>query len=419
MINFLHKKNNQKGAAMLVSVIFFIFISLAILTGLTSPIVREFRNTTDLIRSRQSFVLSESGVEDVYYRYKTAKVVTASESLTLDNNTVVTTTTDSGFNQKTITGLGDVSSRQRKTEIRITPGDGIAFNYGIQTGQGGFYMSNNSGINGNVYSNGLISGAPGAYISGTAVAAGSGTISNLVVGSGTTGNAWAHTVTSSTVYGNLYCQTGSGNNKLCNTSQGDAPTTSYPVTDQMIADWKADAELGGTVTGNLTISSPTSLGPKKITGNLIINKDLTITGTIYVMGNITTGNNVNVSLSSSYGGTGGIIVVDGTVDLSNNVVFQGSGTSNTYVLLITTSECPTGCGSTNALEVANNVGAVILNAQKGTTHINNNVTLNAVTAYKIVMDNNVVINYLTGLADTSFSSGPSGGWNILLWKEVK
>ena len=54
------KKN--EGIAMLISVIFFLFISLAITGGLVSPSVREYKISNDIIKSRQSFFLSESGV---------------------------------------------------------------------------------------------------------------------------------------------------------------------------------------------------------------------------------------------------------------------------------------------------------------------------------------------------------------------
>jgi hypothetical protein len=69
------KIQRNKGAAMLISVVFFLFISLAIISGLVSPSVREFKNSTDAIKSRQSFFLSESGAEDAYYRLRTSKPV--------------------------------------------------------------------------------------------------------------------------------------------------------------------------------------------------------------------------------------------------------------------------------------------------------------------------------------------------------
>jgi len=419
-----NKKQNihtQSGAAMLTCVVFFLFISLAIISGLVSPTVRGFKIAGNLMQSHQSILLSESGAEDAYFRLKTGKPIGTSSTLTLNGNTATTLIADSGYNQKTITALGDVSSRERTTELVLTTGDGVSFNYGVQAGVGGFQIGNNASVNGNVYSNGTIVGSNNARVTGSAFSAGaSGLIDNVDVGTGTTGDARAHTVRNSTILGSLYCQVGSGNNKSCNTSEADPSEIGMPITDEMITSWKADAELGGTTTGDLTISSPTSLGPRKITGNLTISADLTITGTIYVVGDITTNNNAQVSLASSYGETGGIIVTDGRVTLANNVQFYGSGSPNSYVLLVSTNACPTtGCAALNAIEVGNNVGAILVSAQNGTVHLSNNVSLNEVVAKKIILDNNAAVNYLSGLANQNFTSGPSGGWNIKSWRETE
>jgi len=414
------KINNQSGAAMLISVIFFLFISLAIISGLVSPTLRGFRISNDLIKSRQSLFLSESAAEDAYFRLKTAKAVDPAETITLGGNSATVTITDSGYNEKTISSLGDVDSRQRRNELVLSAGaTGVSFGYGVQSGTGGFVIGN-AIVYGNVYSNGNITGANGATITGSAFAAGtSGVIDNIDAGQEGVGDIRAHTVANSTVAGNLYCQTGTNNNKLCNTSEADPDVIDMPITQAMIDEWKLHAEEGGTIAGNLTVSSPTTLGPKKITGNLVINADLTVTGTIYVAGNITTNNGARVSLSSSYGSTGGIIVSDGRVILSNNVEFFGSGSSDSYFLLTTTSPCPVGCSGLNAIEILNNVGAIIINAQNGTVHLNNNVELNEVVGDSIIIDNSAEVHYLSGLANPDFSSGPTGGWSIKSWKEIE
>ena len=217
----------------------------------------------------------------------------------------------------------------------------------------------------------------------------------------------------------LEFQTGSGNNISCDTSRADPSVVDMPITQLMIDQWKLDSEEGETIAGNFTVSSPATLGPAKITGNLAINANLTIAGTVYVMGNITTNNGAHISLSSSYGSAGGIIIVDGRVVLSNNVQFFGSGGEESYVLLISTSDCPNQCSGLNAIEILNNVGAIIINAQYGTVHIENNVNLNEVVGEQIVIDNNAEVNYVSGLANASFISGPSGGWNVKSWKEIE
>lgn len=420
--SFKKRIKTNGGQAMLVSVIFFLSISLAIIVGLVLPSVREFRIASDLSSSRQSFFLSESGVEDAYYRLKTVKPIGTSTSITLNGNIASTSIADSGYNEKTIISLGDVSLRQRQSELKLSTGTGVSFSYGIQAGTGGFTMNNNAGVNGNVYSNGNITGANGAFVSGATISAGStGIINDLDVGANGIGDAQAHTVMNSTVAGNLYCQIGSGNNKACNTSQSDPVSQNMPITQATIDQWKSDAALGGTISGSYTFSSAGSFGPKKITGNLTINADMIVTGTIYVVGKINTSNGVKVSLSPSYGGSGGIIVTDGYVDLLNNVTFLGSGSANSYIMLITTSNCPSdsSCNGQYAFDISNNVGAIIVNAQDGTVHLNNNVTLNEVVGKTILMDNNAVVNYLSGLANASFSSGPTGGWSVKSWKEVE
>ncbi|HYD90094.1 MAG TPA: hypothetical protein VEA37_01235, partial [Flavobacterium sp.] len=165
------KVKTNRGAAMLISVVFFLFISLAITSGLISPTVREFKNAGDLIRSRQSLYLSESGIEDSYYRLKNSLPVSSSTSINLNGHTATTQITDSGFNEKTISSLGSVDSRERKNEVVLTTGTGVSFSYGVQVGAGGLTMGNNSVVNGSVYSNGSITGS--GTITGSALSANS------------------------------------------------------------------------------------------------------------------------------------------------------------------------------------------------------------------------------------------------------
>ncbi len=411
-------KNGESGQVMLVLVITFLFASMVILMGIINPILKHSAITKAVSNSLESVYLSESSVEDVLYRLKNAKQYTSPEVLSLNGATTNTTVSDIAGG-KLVESSASKNQNYRKTQARAVFGTGVAFHYGVQLGNGGFVLNNNAGVNGNVYSNGVITGSNGSFVTGTAISAGpTGSISGVVVGTGSTGDAWAHTVTGSTVIGNLYCQTGSGNNKSCNTSQADPASTTMPVTDSMIDAWKSDAALGGTISGNHTFSSAGNFGPKKITGNLTINANMTVTGTIYVQGNITVGNNVQVKLSTAYGSSGGVVVTDGRVILSNNVTFAGSGQTTSYLMLVTTSQCPVGCSGLNAIDFLNNVGAVIVNAQNGTVHLSNNVTLNEVVANSLILDNNATITYITGLADTNFSSGPGGGFDISSWKEV-
>lgn len=423
-MNFNFKKiKRNNGAAMLIVVVFFLFISLAIISGLVSPTVREFKNSGVNLKSKQSYFLAESGSEDVAYRIVKNMTVDNSEIISLNSNSVTTAITTLAGNVKQIVSLGDVSSFQRKTSLTLKTGDGIVFKYGSQAGQGGFIFQNNSYVNGSLYSNGNIVGSNGAYVTGDAVVAGgTGSISNMRIGYGGTGDAYAHNVTYSTITGTLYCQTGSNNNKACNTSQPDPEIQDLPISEEDIAKWKTDAEAGGTTNGNVTISAPTTLGPKKIIGNLTINSILTLANTVYVTGNILI--NGTVKLDSSFGETSGIIMADGYIIIENGVIFQDSGTAGSYILLLSDSSCDASmsgspCNGNNAIKVGNNSDISIVNAQKGTVYFSNNSSVKEAVGNKIYLKNNTHFDYGSGIINPYFTSGPSGSWNVSSWEEVQ
>jgi hypothetical protein len=173
MLKDLRKINKQKGAAMLISIVFFLFISLAITSGLVSPSVREFKNANVGLNSKKSFFLSESGSEDAFYRLVKNKPIGTTETITLDSNTATTSITSLGGDTTQITSLGDVSNYERQTNIILSTSTGVSFNYGVQVGQGGINLTGSGTVNGNVYANGPITGDSSAIITGTAISANS------------------------------------------------------------------------------------------------------------------------------------------------------------------------------------------------------------------------------------------------------
>ena len=417
------KINNQSGAAILVSVVFFLFISLSTVFGLVSPTVRELKNASVDLNSRRSYFLAESGMEDVIYRTASNMTVEANEILTLGSNSATTTVTTLLGGSKQISTIGDVLSYQRKSNATLTTGDGVVFKYGTQAGQGGFVFRNNSYVMGSLYSNGDIVGSNGAYITGDAYVAGaSGSISNMRVGYEGVGTAHANSITNSTVTGNLFCKTGSGNNKNCDSSQDNPPSEDLPISEEDILEWKNDAESGEITTGDVTISSPTTMGLRKINGNLIIDDILTLSDTVYVTGNIIINVGKTLQLDSSYGATSGIIIADGYVIINNNVIFNNSGTAGSYILILSDSVCDESmsgspCNGQNAIEVRNNSEISIVNAQKGTVYFSNNARVKEAVGNKIILNNNVGIEYGSGLINANFTSGPSGAWTIGDWGE--
>ena len=244
---------------------------------------------------------------------------------------------------------------------------------------------------------------------------GTGLISGVTVGTDSLGNTYAHTVENTTIMGTNYCKTGSGNNKSCNTSKDDPVQIAMPVSEQNIEDWKAAATIGGPIEGDYVISSDTPFGPKKITGNLTIDGKITVTmgGVIWVEGNLILNNNSTVKLNSGYGTSEGVIIVDGTVEISNGTTFAGSGSDGSYIMVLSTSS------STDAIHLSNNAGAVTLYAANGTINVDPNGKAASLTGYSISLKNNAIITYDEGITNANFVSGPSGTWNVNSWKEVE
>jgi len=97
---------------------------------------------------------------------------TGETSVTYGRGTYTTTVSGSGNTRTidvttTISGSGGTSTKQLQTKLTTTTTD-VAFQYGVQAGLGGFDLSNNAFVTGNIYSGGNVTGSNGAYITGEA-----------------------------------------------------------------------------------------------------------------------------------------------------------------------------------------------------------------------------------------------------------
>jgi len=289
-----------------------------------------------------------------------------------------------------------------------------SFFYGAQVGEGGLDMSNGSRIKGNVFSNGNITGT--GTIDNEVIVAGNGhSIEDVYVG----GSVQSYSCLASASVANLTYVTGGvhtctvrGSTSL---QSDEIPTQPMPISQSQINDWKTEAAAGQVITGNYSIgnNATVSLGHVKITGNLSFGNGavLNITGVIYVQGNIIFGNSNTIRLDSSYGSLSGVFVLDGTMDTGNNTVLTGSGQEGSYLLVLSTNVSDT------AIEVSNNADGAVFYTTVGGIKVNNNVSVSELVGYKVKLNNNAVLDYNSGLANTFFSSGPSGGWKVESWQE--
>lgn len=161
---------------MIFTAIFFVALSSILILGFITPIIKQTKITSDLWNTKNTFFMSESGVNDVVYRLKGGFTVNSSESLPLlngsDSDSVLTSIIDNPDGSKTITTTADMGGYVRKTQASIKEGSGVSFSYGIQAGQGGIIFNNSGTVNGNVYSGGdIISYNSSAKINGTAIVA--------------------------------------------------------------------------------------------------------------------------------------------------------------------------------------------------------------------------------------------------------
>ncbi|MBM2817543.1 MAG: hypothetical protein HW401_133 [Parcubacteria group bacterium] len=605
-INNYHSRraSGNKGAALLISVLFFLIISVTLVVGSVGTVITTKRISRNLIESKSSYFTSEAGIEDALYRIKKNKQISNPEVTALNGGTASIVVTDSGGGEKEITSTGDISSNTRKIKASVTTGEGFDFFYGAQVGEGGLVMQENSqvqgvgGAVGNVYSNGTVTGYNNAKVTGSLTVAtsavedvqarslvcnqdqivgqtdpqidfaqsfiasdslplykislyikkietpssqtirivdnvsgspGENTLaiaslsSSLVTSSygwvdvafsspaslveGETywivldtdedddeyyiwckdsnngfgngiakyredwddGSAWsspitgdltfktyigggpgiidnvdvlvdarANTITNSAITGIAYCQTGSGNNKACDTSQPDPSITNMPISQGNIDQWKSDATAGDIIVGNcgnggvdgcnILEDGTLSLGPKKIVGNLVLDnkRHLNITGVLYFTGSITISNSSSIKCDASFGSNSCMIVTDGPIRPYNNATFTGSGQTGSYLMMLSTVQgCNGGlqqpeCTDGNAgIYLDNNVTGAIFYTTDSMIFLDNNVNIKEAIGYKMYLNNGAIIRYESGLINADFSSGPSGGWNIKSWKEIE
>jgi len=412
------KVNRTKGSILTLAVLIFATASTILGLSLVVSVVKNIQNVRGGSYSKQAFYTAEALQEDVLYRMKKNSLISTSETLSLAGAVATSTITDLPYGKK-IAVISNSSDYIRKIQSIVSQTTGASFAYAIQSGSGGVVMGPTSKVNGNVYSNGSIVGANKAEITGGAISASTSASGSLISAVKVGVDAWARTVNDSNIGGNNYCQSGTGNNKNCNTSRPDPITQPFPILDETIAFWKSMALVGGTST-SLTIGGGTNdhLGPKKINGNLTVGGTLYLDGILWVTGDFALSNNSHIKLVSNYLGSG-IIIVDGKTTMAQGSDFTGSGQAGSYVMVLSTSDCDgVNCGGANAILVSNNAGAVILNAQKGSIYFANNGTAKAVTANKIELKNGAIIDYVVGLIDTNFTTGPMGSWDIDSWQEI-
>jgi len=420
------KNNQQKGFTLLIGLIIILSISLIIGLGLSSLIFSSLISLQNKTRSTQSYYAAEAGLEDSLLRLKRGMQASSLNTLTVGESLVTIDISDLIGGSRTITAEGNTDNRIRKLSVTyILTTDEIAFYYGAQVDEGGILMGNNARIEGNVFSNGSIlpsTGGSGQVTDTAAVAINGNKIDSANIG----GDAYVHTCKDSNITGTLYYVSGGSIQNctfgaLINMGPNQIDPKPLPISSEQITEWKDEIAVGGTIVGDYTLinGATDSLGPVKITGNLLIdnNSTLTLTGAIYVVGNVTIQNNSTARLSDSFGSLSGLIITDGKIIIRNNAILEGSGQEGSFIMLLSTNNSLDPVDP--AIDVVNNAEGAIFYASNGVIHLHNNIVIREATGYQLSLDNNAIIRYLIGLESVNFTTGPGGSWKIIDWQEIE
>ncbi|MFM7088618.1 MAG: hypothetical protein ACKOW9_03740 [Candidatus Paceibacterota bacterium] len=132
--NIFFKIKTNGGQAMIASVVFFVVMVLVVVSGLVSPVTRDYKNTNLNLNSRQTYYTSESGVEDVLYRLLSNIEVDENETLFI-NDTQVVTTAGRINGEMRIQSAGDFDGINRQLDITLEEGTTASFDYSFAIGK--------------------------------------------------------------------------------------------------------------------------------------------------------------------------------------------------------------------------------------------------------------------------------------------
>ena len=420
-------ESGQKGFIVTLIVFFILLMMLSVALSMISLIFYRQQISINAFKSTQSYYAAEAGMEDALMKLRNNSSLSISSTCSINGVTTnncyildVNGVTASIIipiaiaGSRTVTTQGNNTGIVRKVQtIWSIDNSLVNFYYGVSVGSGG--LQNDGTIHGNVFSNGNITGS--GTIDNNVVISGHGnSIKDVYVG----GDVLAYSCLSSASVKNLtYVSGGFHTCSVRGTTSVQSSEISsepMPIPQSQIDSWKNDAVTGGTFSGNKIITTSQSLGPLKITGDLTVKSGatLTLTGTLWVVGNVLVDSqNTVINLDSSFGSLGGIIVSDGTFTVDHpNITLTGTGQQGSYLLIISTNTSDT------AIDIKNNLtGYSALYTSKGGLTLRNGVSVVEATGYKIIMINGSEIQYSTGVENIFFSSGSGGKWKVTSWGE--
>ncbi len=396
----------QKGVIAIITLLGIASFALAIVVSVTSVAIDDLRlaNAGGVID--KTFYAAESGLNEGLYRLIKSPAAGKTYNLTVDGVPVVVTV---GFGPTAYQRVVESRATDTNGNVRVvqvvadTSSFAGGFTYAVQGGSGGVQLDNNSGVIGDIYSNGNVTGSGSGNgrptTTGSVWAAG-GLIDRLIIN----GDAHAGSIQNSTVSGVSDLTT--------------PPVKPFPILQADIDQWKADIVTVLTSNclpaGSYCITSSQSLGSVRINGNLSIdnNRTLTLDGDLYITGDVTLNNNCTITINPAKGAESVRIISDGVITLGNNCTITGSGNPASFVFFISNYTSPD--ISHPAISLANNSASTVFISLNGVLSISggNNTILNAGVSKTLHLNENATVEFKPALSSFFFSPAGGGGQQI-------
>lgn len=358
----------------LVSVLVIFSVLTIIGFSLISSVTGQYRLASDDVYSINALQAAEAGIEqsvdqlnqsDSFAGYPTAQ--TLFNNTTQGHGQFTTTITNSpdDTNAKIIVSTGTVYHYGQTTrpvntrKVKVTVVGTTSNGYSVSTGPGGLILGGSAAItNSDVYVNGTITMSGAASI-GTQANPVNVDVANISCPRGanpgstypklcTDGSQPISLAQSTYIYGSV-CATGQttkGPNNNIKTGNGGlglelgctAPTVSQPYYNRAGVVSGITTNASGTsgtyaCSGSKSITLPANI---ELTGTNISwgnSCTITISGNVYISGNLSIGGAAKVKIANAVGSTRPIVIVDGTISVggSGGMIANSSGTGADFV----------------------------------------------------------------------------------------
>jgi Tfp pilus assembly protein PilX len=366
-------KHMEQDGWVLVSAIIMILFLTAVGFSIAELVALQYQHTKREMYMQNAQLVAEAGIEqsvhelntdDSFAGYPTAQ--TFFDDSTQGKGTFSTAVTDnSDGTSKTIISTGEVYRTDtdpnpyltRKVKVTVV-GTGSS-GYSVATGPGGLILGGSASItNSNVYVDGTITMTGSSKI-GTSSNPVNVDVGNIACPKGSSpGSSYPEVCTdgsqpismdwSTNIYGTV-CATGQTSTGPNNNIQGGnggaglevgctAPSVTPPTYDRSgiisgITDTESGTSGSYACNGNKTIILPANI---ELTGGTISwgnSCKITISGDVYIPGNLSIGGAVQITAADSLGTTRPVILVDGTINVAGSaaMIANSSGSGIDFV----------------------------------------------------------------------------------------